>query len=390
MTLGNQILQPTPDGRLLQIDLASGDLLGTLSLGRRLATTPVADDSAQHLYVLGDEDVLFVLAPDPLGCLAVEYTGHEASTIACSPARVGRFLVLAENRTLDEGRWRVFTLEENGTKLNPVQEILIGGWTRSTPFRLGPGDLVGERPGGAARLRDRRLRIQGTVHPDLSRSPDRRGRRPRLPRARTERDFWVASARSARYELDREKGKLVPAWTLGEAGPALAPLQPFDRMAVLTQQHADGPGQALWGVDPASGAVRWRTVVGADWPVPLAGSETADALTTLSADGTRLSLTRASLRAGGFVEQGLPKPTAFRLPTGTAQSLEIDGLTVVVPAPDAARILVREGSAGFRPIELPAPLGAPLVRLGKSLLVPGADGRLYWSIPGPGPRSPNP
>ena len=384
LLLGNLVLQPTPDGRLLQIDLASGDLQGTLTLGRRLATTPVADDSAQHLYLLGDEDVLFVLTPDPLGCVAVEYTGHESGTIPCPPARVGRFLVLAENRTIDEGRWRVFTLEENGTRLKPVQEVLIGGWTRATPSASGQviwsasdrGELLAFEIGDYE------------AKPPLTRiyreAPTAEVEGPAFPRARTERDFWIASARSARYELDRERGKLVPAWTLGEAGPALAPLQVFDRLAVLTQQNPGVPGQALWGVDPASGAVRWKTVVGALWPVALAGSTTSDALTTLAADGQGFTLPLASLRAGGFVEQPLPKPAAFRLPAGTSGHLEIDGLTIVVPGPGAAQILVRRGSAEFRPVELPAPLAAPLVRLGKDLLVPGADGRLYLIAPSTG------
>ncbi len=384
LILGNQVLQATPDGRLLQVDLASGDLRGTLALGRKLAASPVADDSAQHLYLAGDEDVLFVLTPDPLGCVAVEYTGQESGTIPCPPARVGRFLILAENRTLDEGRWRVFTLEENGTKLKAVQEILIGGWTRSTPSASGQVIWSASDRGELLAFEIGDYESKEPLTRIYREAPANQVEGPAFPRARTERDFWIASARSARYELDRERGKLAPAWTLGEAGPALAPIQPFDRLAVLTQQYPGGPGYLLWGVDAASGAVRWKTALGVAWPVPLAGATTTDALTTLGADGRPLELPAAALRAGGFVEQPLPRPITFRLPPGTSQFFEIEGLTVIVPAPDAARILVRRGSADFRAVELPAPLAAPLVRLGKDLLVPGADGRLYLVDPSTG------
>ncbi len=381
---GNQILQATPDGRLLEIDLLSGDLRGTLTLGRKLAATPVADDSAQHLYLLGDEDVLFVLTPDPLGCVAVEYVGHEAGTIPCAPARVGRFLIVAENRTLDEGRWRVFVLEENGVKVEPKQEILVGGWTAATPAASGQviwsasdrGEVMGFEIGDY-QAKEPLTRI-------FRDPPAAEVEGPAFPRARSERDFWMASARSARYEFDRERGKLVPTWTLREAGPALAPIQLFERIAVLTQRNATGPGRALWGVDPASGNVVWRTVLGAPWPVPLAASSSSDALATLSADGKPLALARAALARGGFVEQPLPKPAAFRLPTSNEGYLEIGGLTVVVPEAGSSRILVRQGGDEFRPVELPAPLAAPMVRMGKDLLVPGADGRLYLIDPATG------
>ena len=390
LILGNQVFQPTIDGRLLQIDLASGALRGTLRLGRKLARTPVADDSVQHLYLLAEEDCLFVLALDPLACVAVEYLGQAAGSAACPPARIGRFLVLPENIAIDQGRWRVFVIDEGGTKLRRVQEIAVGGWTRATPASSGPviwsSSDRGELMAFAIGLYDAKTPFT----PVARIAPGTEPEGPAFPRAKTDRDFWLASSRSGRFELDLERGVLSTTWTLGEAGPALAPIQAFDRVLVLTQQHNEGPGTSLWGVDPLSGQVRWRTVLGSAWPIGLTGSTSGDALSTIGTDGRSLSIGLDSLRTGGFIEQPLPKAGTFRLPASTSQRLEIDGATVIVPEPGASRVLVRAGSAEFRTVELPAPLATNVLVLGKNLLVPGADGRVYLIDPKTGTSAADP
>ena len=381
LVLGNQVYQATLDGRLHQLDLASGSLRGTLQLGRKLATTPVADDSVQHLYLLADEDCLFILALDPLTCVAVEYLGQVAGSVASAPARVGRFYVVPENQGLDQGRWRVFVIDEAGTKLHQVQEVPVGGWTLATPAASGQviwscsdrGELAAFQVGAADAK---------TPFASIARvAPGTEPEDPSFPKAKTERDFWLASSRSGRVELDLERGRFSQAWTLGEAGGALAPIQAFDKILVLTQEHNEGLGTSLWGLDPISGQVRWRTVLGSSWPVGLFASTSGDALNTLSSDGRNNTIRLESLRAGGFVEQPLPRPGVFRLPASTTQRLEIDGATVIVPEPGASRVLVRVGQGEFRPIELPAPLATTLLALGRNLLIAGADGRLYLIDP---------
>jgi outer membrane protein assembly factor BamB len=391
LILGNMVLQPTPDGRLLQIDLASGDLRGTLKLGRKLSRTPVADDSALHLYQVADEDCLFILTLDPLACAAVEYLGHEAGSIPCPPSRIGRFFVLAENHLPESGRLRVFVLDEAGIKLRQAQEIPVGGWTRSTPAAAGPVIWSSSDRGELAVFSIGAYDARAPFAPAARIAPGTEPEGPAFGRARSDRDFTLASSRTGRYDLDLERGKLSTAWTLGEAGPALAAPQAFDRLIVLTQQNASSPGASLWGVDATSGEVRWRTVLGAPWPVPLSESTTGDALIGLTADGRPLSIGRDQLRSGGFLEQALPRPGQFRLPETSMQRLEINGLTVVVPSPDASKVLVRDGPNGeFKTVGLPAPLGAPVVAIGGDLLIPGVDGRVYLIDPRTGTSAADP
>src|SRR6202041_2062710 len=102
LVLGNQLFQVLPSGKILVIALDSGELQSTINLGRPLARTPVHDESGQHLYVLGRQDCLFVLIRDPISCVSVVYLGHLDGSIPCSPAMLGRFLVIAENDSLTD------------------------------------------------------------------------------------------------------------------------------------------------------------------------------------------------------------------------------------------------------------------------------------------------
>src|SRR5262249_1441830 len=166
---------------------------------------------------------------------------------------------------------------------------------------------------------------------------------PAFARARSDRELWVSSGRSARYDLNVERGGLAAAWTLNFAGPALAPIQVADRTAVLTQQSTEGPGVGLWGINPVSGAVVWRTTRGAAWPTVLLPSPDGERLGTLAADGRALTIDASRLAEGGFIEGPLPKPgTSLPLPVAPEGRLEFDGADLVIPRANSDQLLVRE------------------------------------------------
>ena len=137
LVLGNQVIQATKRGKLLLIDLPSGEVRGTLDLRLPLTRTPVGDESGEFLYVLAESDCLFVLKRDPLACAAVEYLGHAAGSLPCAPARIGRFLIVPENHAQASSRWRVFVTDEEGAGMTPVQQVDVPGWTWGTPAASG-------------------------------------------------------------------------------------------------------------------------------------------------------------------------------------------------------------------------------------------------------------
>ena len=382
LVLANQVLQPLPSGKLLVIDLPTGSLRATMNLGRSLSGTPVADEAGLALYLTGLSDVLFVLTRDPLACVSVDYLGHESGSIGCSPARVGRYLIVPENHELTESRWRIFLIAEDGLKLTPIQQVPVLGWTWGTPATSGSVVWATGDRGGAvaysvgAYTEKAPFRAIARMNPDASPSG------PAYSLARSERELWLASGRSGRYELDLEGSKIKASWTLASAGPAVFPPQIAGKLLVLSQQNVDGPGVGLWGIEPESGAIKWRTVLGAPWPSPPSAESSGEGLVALGIDGRAMKLSREQLSKGGFVTEVLPRPGGFKIPTSALARLEGKGWSAVVPAIGSTTILVMATDAKeFKEIGLPCPIGAKPLAWSGGLFVPGDDGRAYLIDP---------
>jgi len=384
LIIGNQLVQVLPGGQVLLIALESGELQATVNLGRPLARPPAHDDSGR-LYVLGRQDCLFVLSRDPLSCIAVEYLGQLDGAIPCAPARLGRFLIIPENVTLTNSRWHILVIDEDGKRLRPVQEIEVSGWTWQTPASSSSiiwaiGDkggyeafAVGEETGKAP------FRSVSRLTADVVQSG------PAFALARSERELWVASGHAGRFLLDPERAVIEPKTPLAPPGPALAPIQTAGHHIVLTFQDHESSGVALWGIDPDTGVVGWKTIVGAPWPTPLTASSGESALTTFGRDGREVSLSQDQIAKGGFVTLVLPRPGEFALPSGLRLDLAIDGkpASAIVPQNHNNVLWVQEPGkpGGWRKIGLPASLASNPLVWGGAILVPGIDARAYLIDP---------
>ncbi|HZW31477.1 MAG TPA: PQQ-binding-like beta-propeller repeat protein, partial [Isosphaeraceae bacterium] len=417
LVLGNQLAQVLPSGKLLIIALEAGELQATVNLGRPLARMPAHDESGRHLYLVGRQDCLFILTRDPLACSAVEYLGHQDGSVPCAPARLGRFLVIPENDSLTESRWQVLVLDEDGGRVRPTQELKVAGWTWQTPAAAGSivwaaGDKAGFEafavgdPAAKAPFRSIARLIADSTPSG-----------PAFTLARSDRELWAASGHPGKFALDLERGKIESKVSLPSPGPALAPIQVAGKLLVATFLDRESGGVALWGFDPESGTVAWKTVVGAPWPSPLSAAANSTGWATIGRDGRDILISSQQLARGGFVVMPLPRPGEFRLPAGQRLRVDRDGrpLTVVVPQPssntprvqDASKpdgwreretalptaVVVRQPHAntiwvqdaskpgGWRETALPAATASEPMAWGDAVLVPGADGRVYLIDP---------
>lgn len=382
---GNQLVQSTVGGRLLLLNLDRGDLIATADLGRPLTQTPLTDELGRLVYVPGREDIVFILTVDPLECVAVEYVGHDAGSLQASPTRVGNYFIVPENHRPDRSRWSIFILGDSGRSLQLKQRQEFPGWLWSSPASAGSVVWAATDSGGIEAL---------SVGPYEEPTPFKSIARvsaesslvgPAYSTVRSDREMWVASGRSGRYDLDIEASNLSPRWTLAQAGSALAPIQVAGSLVVLTQQPPDLPGVMLWGVDPTNGAIRWRTLLGAPWSAfPIAKTD-GGGLVTLDAQGADLPIPMPLLESGGFVTFPLPSPATDRIPPGRIGWARARGKTFVLTNPASGVGLVRSGpSAESRPVQLPSPPLGPLIPWGEDLLLTGSDGRIYRIDPASG------
>lgn len=382
LILGNQIAQGTLRGTLLLFNVSTGERQGAVDLGRRLSKTPVSDELGRFYYVLGHSAVAFVVRRDPLECVAVEYIGHEAGAAAAPPARLGKYYIVAENDRPESGRWSIFQIEEDGTRLRLRQRLDQLGWTWDTP--ASSGQVIWS-------VTDRGAIESFAIGPYEQEEPLTRMARtvpegarlgPTFAHARTDRELWVASARSARYDLDAEQGTISSGWTLSQAGASTAPPQILEGRMILTQQPDRGQGASVWCVEPKDGTVAWRAVLGSPWPTPAEATSDGRALETLSGDGSRIVLPIEELEAGGFIQELLPRPGSRRLPEGRLRRLDGGDVTLILPPSEIDHFFIRsDDSSGLTRVTLPSPLAARPLVWGGHLLVPGIDGRAYLIDP---------
>jgi outer membrane protein assembly factor BamB len=385
LVFGNQLAQVLPGGKLLLIDLKSGELQSTVNLGRPLARTPALDELGQHLYLLGRQDCLFILARDPLGCVAVEYLGHLDDAIPCAPARVGRFLIIPENDTLTESRWHILVLDEDGAHVKPVEDVEVSGWTWDTP--AGSGSIVwatGDK-GGYEAFAVGEYSSKNPFRSIARLTPDASASGPAFAMARSERELWVASGHSGSLTLDPERQSIRPKAPLAPSGPALAPIQKAGGIMVLTFQDQDTGGIALLGVDSDSGSIAWQTIAGAPWPTPLFSAPGTGVLASIGRDGREVSISEADIARGGFVAMTLPRTGDFALPQGTRLAIETASkpLTAIVSRRSSDVLWVQQPDKppGWRKLTLPSPLAAEPLGWGGGVLVPGSDTRAYLIDP---------
>jgi outer membrane protein assembly factor BamB len=387
LVLGDQLYQILPSGKLLAIDLRSGQSRTVVELGMPLSRSPVGDEMGRFLYVVARRDCLFVLARDPLACAAVEYLGHEDGSIPCTPARLGRFLIIPENDRPGDGRWRVLVLDEDGARVRPVPPIGIPGWTWATPPSSGSVIWAAGDKGGVEAYALGDYASKTPVTPLARMNPDAAASGPAFGLAVADRKLWLAAGvgRSGRYELDPERGELSLRSVVSQSGPAVAALQATGRHVVATFQDAESGGTLLLGVDRTTGAVSWRTVLGAAWPFSLEPARGGEALRTIGRTGQEAVLPAELLSGGGFVTLLLPQAGTARVPSGRILTLEGDGpeATVIVPGTGAASVWVRQAEkpAGWREFDLPTACAAMPLAWGRALLIPGVDGRAYLIDP---------
>jgi tetratricopeptide (TPR) repeat protein len=384
LILGNQLAQVLPSGKLLLVGLDSGELESTVNLGRPLARSPVHDEAGQHLYILGRQDCLFVLAREPLSCIDVVYLGHVDASIPCSPARLGRFLIVPENDSLYNSRLHVLILEKEGAKVRPVQDMDVSGWTWQTPASAGPivwglGDKGGYEAFSVGDYANKApFRSLARLAADSVASG------PAFALARSDRELWVASGHSGRFDLDLERGAIEPRSPIVQPGPAVAPIQKAGKFVVMTFQDQQNGGLALWAIDPDSNTVAWKTVVGTPWLAsPAAGA--GDSLSVIARDGREVLLKADLIARGGFVVEEAPKPGAFSLPTGQRLRLDVAGkkIDAIVPGNGSNHFWVQgaNATAGWRKVGLPVALAARAIGWGGGVLIPGRDARAYLVDP---------
>ncbi len=396
VVIGSRVYVATLSGRLVSLDLETGDSAGYTQLPQPLRVGPVGAGSGNDLYQVGEHSSLFVLSAADGSCSRVIYLAHESGSIIVPPVRISHYLLICENDRVRDSVVKVLDISPpapNGETppFQVVQQVRLKGHHYLAPIVNGPQVLIATDAGAVSVFQ--LTGVEGKEPLSLSAEgtapSEEQSDLVRYATMATGR-IWIAGTELTQYAVRASERRLNPAWTVNQASVSLQPPVVAGE-AVIHVRHRQGlPGVAVSAVSSREGVVCWETTLAS----PVAG-------TPIVEDPTKPIV--AATAVGGVFQ--IPPPAegtvAFHdTPTRIIPGADLTGpvrqvlglpggmvamlrgsqpadISVFVPGPaaDAARI---------RSVALSSPLSGDATALAGGLLVPVAEGRVLLLDPATG------
>ncbi len=112
----------TADGRLVEVNLATGQSQRQLQLPQAPSVSPAYDSRKLRLYELGRHSTLFALDADRFTCTETYYLGHKAGAIFVPPVTVLEFVLVTESPADDYSLVHVLAADPESKKLKAVAD----------------------------------------------------------------------------------------------------------------------------------------------------------------------------------------------------------------------------------------------------------------------------
>lgn len=388
------ILVATRSGRLVRIDMKTGESPGHTVFPQDLRVAPAAAERHKLLYQVGDHSNLYVLSADDGQCREVAYLAHLPGTVRVPPVPLGRYVIVVENDKLHDATIRVLLTDENGLALQQVHTEAIVGHVDVSPVVAGNGRLlliatdrgalyayeIGT-PGQGRHL------VQVAQRAATDDEPA-----PAYPLVRGTQ-FWVAGRGLTSYDIQAARGRLTPRRVIAGHSTHLQTPVPVGDAVIHVRSERKIPGVivAAHNVAGNDGANPiWETFLAAPLTVPPSvGSD--GAISAVTTTGGYFVVEGDALDGAAIVDEPVAEINVLRppqpLPSG-GDSVQLgDGLMVVAAATGEKRVLLLEPGAAegaLRWLPLAQPIGASPVGFAGGLLAPTLDGMILLVDPSDG------
>jgi outer membrane protein assembly factor BamB len=412
--VGRRAFVATYDGRVHEIEVDTGRLLGWFEVGQALSVGGAHEEGTDLIYMPGDGLCVYILDVKQKKCVGIVQSGHPRSSLRGPPILVrsdrfdpvtreagqAHYMILNQADGIQGTKLRAFALpvDKAGAALQP--EPAVRGWSWFEPFCDGEKIALATDAGVLGLIGINQPRNQDSALFRILSEDPTFGARPEaaLPRQTTptrnqvvhvqDRDFWVLMDGHLHYmklAMDRAKGlRLIPVWkNETRFGWPLQPAQvddTGDRLFLVTQ--AEGNASLASAVNADDGKVLWQTRLGLVWGADpevldnrVMAIDRAGALYEFDSNQP-LDAVEEWQSAGRLVAPPQPEATGGHLVTAP------DGKTVFVfsSTADGMSLEVRRYEPGkdviFQAYRLRSPRhGAPAVAPG-CFLLPLADGSL--------------
>jgi outer membrane protein assembly factor BamB len=288
MIVGLRAYIPTVDGRVHEIELVSGHLLGWYKLGLSMTNGGAHLPGSNLLYFPADSLNVYVLDVSQQKCVGILQSGHSSGTLRADPILVGsienpeknpnasgdaRFLILSQTDGLSAMKLRAFPLPIEGTApVSALQpEPRVRGWSWLPPFSDGEklvlatdAGILGlfgiQQPGND----DKPIFSESAKEISLGTTPGFPVR-SQVIQVQDDDMLVLVNGELQRIHFDKYRQKVTPVWN--RALPLGTPLQAAQvdektRTAFAVTQSIEGQSCQVTAVGSEDGQIRWQRQLG--------------------------------------------------------------------------------------------------------------------------------
>ena len=352
---GDEIYVSTESGRLICLDVETGETKWATQIPQGLEVGPGVDDRAQRAYVAGNHSNLYLVNTRDGKCLESFYVGHEPGTVSVPPIQLLGHVFVIVNAGSEYANLRVLRVDETGGGLKQTQNFRLTGNVMVPPIIQGRRLIV---------LTDRGEVIVYDIEPTAER--DQVTEAAKLPAfyeqptatqmAVGRSQMWITGTRIGRYELQINTGRVIRDWSKHELDTFIGKPYSADDALVYARVLRGTSAIRVTAADPKTGDEIWRTDVGV--PVALLSMPPAgNALQGVTSQAALFEIDAEAQEAGsttGPIENPGEKAVAIRFENPIAidetRSLmlnQVDRQSIIVYEPQRENGKLRQLTMNF-------------------------------------------
>lgn len=377
---GGQIYLTTEDRSLLKIDMQSGTIISQVKFSQPVIGPAISGD--EHLVVIGDQDVSYLLSRRPLACVGVSYLGQKAQSVQAPLVSMGPYVLFVENQSEQAATLRLLK-QDSATTVAEVAQAPVVGMVVDEPVIRGRdlfvpssvervsafsvSDTTGEKPLTVGPT----FQVQGAQGSPIFLSPGPEGQ------------VWMASSALRRLQLVADV--IQPDSNVAAVGLSSQPIQSQGEYLFNARRRPFTDAVTLTQTLREKLTSDWQVITGAQLLATATFEGETPSLIAVNEAGATFRLTPTQLSESGFQTEA-----ATRLPVDDATKDRLYGgaladsqIAVACSEPQARMWVINRLGLVDRQAPLPAnPQGRP-IPLGKKIVVP-LVGRLHVARTGAG------
>lgn len=375
----------TRQGKLLRIELETGNSPGYVALPQGMRVAPAFDSRGQVCYQLGENSNLFSISPQTFQCQEVLYLGHEPEGVHVPPLVISPYVFVVEDQGANDTLLHVLIADENGTNLRQAQEPVTLAGHVLAPLKASGRTLVAATDRGALYSFEINPPDPG---PPLTKVADRPPEdRPPLVRYPFLQDsqLWVGGLGLSKYDVQASRGKLDPRWIIDESDIFIEPPTLIGEVLFGARRRANQPDVLVAAISAQDHSRYWETRVAAPPAAAPMSNAKSGRLLFFNRVGALFDLAPDGLQESN-VQNAASSPADLTESFSGAISATLlsDGGAAISSSSVGPRALIAEGSNQLQWLALPDRLGAPAVAFQGGLLAPGRLGQVLVLDPATG------